>query len=276
MKSKFTILALMLILSCSIRADIPEKLSNCVNKLMPMYQGNCISDYAVVATTAVELGWCATNSTKYSDIRFSSQDIICNCKECHNVKGNGCMGGQIKKALDYIKNGKNVGGTYLEGAVTTATIDSNGPQGYKNCLKYWTKICDPTEETCPTFNPKDVAVCPDISNAETKCTADTTVKYSEAKVTKAINKNVVSLSTTDSIKIAINNNHPVIASMEIFEDMEFYLGSEKIYVHKNGQSLGVVYVLIIGSGTDSKTKKKYWDILVPWDIKYNASSKIGG
>jgi hypothetical protein len=64
--------------------------------------------------------------------------------------------------------------------------------------------------------------------------------------------------------------------MEIFEDMDFYLGTEKIYIHTNGQSLGVVNVIIVGHGTEASSSVKYWDILVPWDIKWDSSKKIAG
>jgi hypothetical protein len=201
MTTKITILAVMLALSCYVTADIPEKLKPCVGKLMPMFQGNCISDYAVVATTAVELGWCAKDITKYDDIRFSAQDIVCNCKDCHTVKGNGCMGGNVKQALEYIKSGKNVGGTYIAGAATSKTIATPGPQGYKNCLKYWTKICDPTIKgsNCgnPVYNPADATVCPNISDAEVKCTTDPAIKYADSKISNAIQETINSLTSVE-------------------------------------------------------------------------------
>jgi hypothetical protein len=171
MARRFAIAAM--ILALSINAALGSEMKDCIPKLSPLYQGNCISDYAVVATAAVELGWCLKDMTKFAEIRISAQDLICNCKDCHTIKGNGCMGGDVYKALDYIKKNNAVGGSYENvGTQQTKTIPTGGPTGYTDCLQYWNKICDPTQETCTaaTFDPKSTTFCPKDCNRKTGAT----------------------------------------------------------------------------------------------------------
>lgn len=266
MTTKLAIIATILALSVN-NALAAQKMDDCVNTLKPMFQGNCISDYAVVATTAVELGWCLKDKTKYQDIKLSAQDLICNCADCHTIKGNGCMGGDISKALNYINQNKIVGGSYEKFSTQqTKTIDANGPQNYIDCLKYWTPVCDPTQESncnITPFDPKSTTFCP------TQCNRRTDKTVAESKITGALKNAPTKLTSVQSIKSSITNFRPVIGTMEIFEDMDFYLGTDKIYVHNNGQSLGVVNVIIIGHDTDSTTGLDYWTVLVPWDKKWD-------
>lgn len=260
--------------------------TTCATKLMPMFQGNCISDYAVVATTAVELAWCLKDEAKYSDIKFSAQDLICRCKDCHTIKGNGCLGGDLKKALTYIKDGNAVGGSYGEQAVINKDIPVGGPtisnteneganaRKYVDCLKYWTPICDPTVDTnCATaaFDPKNAAMCPTDCDRKTGNTID------KSKILGAIYeinefKTGSSTSVEDSIKTSLTEGKPVVGTMEIFEDMDFYFGTNNIYTHRNGQSLGVVSIIFLTAAEENGIK--FWDVLVPWDKKYNAATKI--
>lgn len=265
MRSKYTIVAVILALSINIA--LAGDMDDCVAKLTPMYQGNCISDYAVVATAAVELSWCLKDKTKFGNIKLSAQDLICNCKDCHTIKGNGCMGGDISKAFDHIKNNNIVGGSYSNfGTQAEKTIPTGGPTGYRDCLNYWTKICDPTQETdCNTapYDPTKVDNCP------TNCNRKTGATVAASKVTGALQLAPTPKNDLTSIKASVTSSKVVVSSMEIFEDMEFFLGTTKVYVHSNGQSLGVVNVIIIGHDTDAATGMKYWTVLVPWDKKYS-------
>lgn len=63
------------------------------------------------------------------------------------------------------------------------------------------------------------------------------------------------------------STRPIIGYMEIFEDMEFYLNKPtEIYVHGNGQSLGVVPVILLEHKDDFKDGLSIWRVLVPWDV----------
>lgn len=274
-------------MALSVGVVLSDTLPSCVQKLMPLFQGNCISDYASVAAAAVELGWCMKDETKFSNIKFSAQDLICRCKDCHTIKGNGCLGGSVKTALNYIKDGKAVGGSYSEFGVQDLNIPAGGPtisnlddEGihklkYVDCLKYWTPICDPTEpnSNCANtpYDPKAATSCPTACDRKTGKTLD------KSKILGAVHEiNEFKTATTNvaSMKTSIDNSKPVVGTMEIFEDMDFYLGTPNLYIHKNGQSLGVVAVIIFAHGTDTTTGRPFWDVLVPWDKKYDATSKI--
>jgi hypothetical protein len=76
----------------------------------------------------VEFAWCMKDKTKYKDVKISAQDIICNCADCHNQRGNGCMGGKVVNVLKYMRDGLAVGGSNDKAAVNVArTFDLAGP-----------------------------------------------------------------------------------------------------------------------------------------------------
>jgi hypothetical protein len=60
--------------------------------------------------------------------------------------------------------------------------------------------------------------------------------------------------------------------MEIYEDMDFFFGTESVYTHTSGQSLGVVNVIIVGYSQHT-TGEYFWTVIVPWDKKYDALIK---
>jgi hypothetical protein len=83
----------------------------------------------------------------YTGMSYSSQDLICNCTECHTVKGNGCLGGSVEKALDHFIAGKGMGGNYSGEAVNKKVYASvSGPKNYVDCIQYWSDVCDPNED----------------------------------------------------------------------------------------------------------------------------------
>jgi hypothetical protein len=57
----------------------------------------------------------------------------------------------------------------------------------------------------------------------------------------------------------------LLGSMELFEDMIHYFGTDKLYRHSNGQSLGVVNVIM--ADLSGMNDNKWWTVLVPWDMK---------
>lgn len=102
MKSIAAIALFAFLASSCLAQSPPQTMDVCLPKIKAMYQGNCISDYAVVPVTAVELAWCL-KSANFEDVRLSAQDLICNCEECQIVRGNGCMGGSVSMALNAIQ-----------------------------------------------------------------------------------------------------------------------------------------------------------------------------
>lgn len=67
------------------------------------------------------------------------------------------------------------------------------------------------------------------------------------------------------MKASMGSNKVLIGSMEIFEDMIHYFGTNTLYRHQNGQSLGVVNVILADhEGTGDSA---VWKVIVPWDRK---------
>lgn len=270
MNMKFYVIAILLALSMgSARSQYLNQV--CVNYLEPLFTGNCASDYAVIAATAVEYAWCLRNPADFKQMKISSQDIICNCTECHTIKGNGCMGGQYLKALEYLKTGKGKGGSYPEAVPfdKDKSFDTitNGPKNYHDCLSYFRKPCDPDQETTcdlKAFNPA-------TDCGKVICDRKPAITVANASITGLLKQYSVKKGKAD-MESSLSTNKPLISTMEIFEDMEFFLGSDDVYVHTTGQSLGVVNVLIVG--LKSYNGVDYWTVLVPWDKRYDQKVKM--
>jgi hypothetical protein len=136
--TKYTLVLLIAVGFVVAQGIMPAMLNEgCVNSLKPMYQGNCSSDYAVVAATVVQLGFClkAPTVADLKDIKISAQDIMCKCTACHSTPGNACGGGFVDKALNYLIN-NGVGGGYptqKQGIITKPATIKGGPTNYKDC-----------------------------------------------------------------------------------------------------------------------------------------------
>jgi hypothetical protein len=156
------------------------------------------------------------------------------------------MGGSYTKALLYLKNGKGKGGSYPEVVPykTDKSFDTvtNGPKNYHDCLNYFVKPCDPDQETCvpKVFNPA-------TDCGKVDCDRKPAIAVANAGITGLLDSYNTKKGTAE-IQGTLSSNKPIISTMEIFEDMEFFLGTESVYVHTSGQSLGVVNVIIVGSG----------------------------
>ncbi len=267
-------------ISSGMCQTLPANIQECISSLEPLYTNNCAADYAVAAVTAVEFAWCMKDKTKYKDVKISAQDIICNCADCHNQRGNGCMGGKVVNVLKYMRDGLAVGGSNDKAAVNVArTFDLAGPQNYHDCLNYFRPFCDPeVEKDCYTkaFNP-DPAATP--ANPNPHCPLSCNRKTGQTVALSRITKLVLqeqSRSDAATMATSLGVNKPLISTMEIFEDMEFFLGTDQVYVHSSGQSLGVVNVVIVGHSNDSVSGLDYWIVLVPWDQKYEVTNKSKG
>jgi hypothetical protein len=234
-----------------------------------MFLSNCASDYAVATTTAVEYAWCMKDRTKYKDVKISAQDIICNCATCHTVPGNGCMGGKYKEALTYLKT-KALGGSYTNTPTVTKTFDVEPlPLAkYSDCLAYFRPVCDPDVETTCVITPYDPKLG---TNCPSKCNRKGgEIPLDSVRMTGIVGTTTEKKTPAD-YTTSLGQGRPLISTMEIFEDMEFFLGTDNVYVHSAGQSLGVVNVVIVATGETGGVP--FWVVLVPWDKKYDAKIK---
>lgn len=270
------VVATVAILAASISCQtVPQTLDVCLGKVKAMYQGNCISDYAIVPVTAVELAWCIRGNP-FEDIRLSAQDLICNCSQCHKVNGNGCMGGNVETVLMQIQMGSITGGSYNPISVNTKTYSPPGPSNYVDCLKYWQDPCDPSDASCTyeSFDPLRIPSSAPNTYCPVNCNRATPEKkVSESKVTGVL-MNGQNFSTSADLILAVQSKKLVISNMEIYEDMEFFFDKPTaIFRHQTGQSLGVSAVIITGYMAPQGTNPAYWTVLVPWDRKYTDGLK---
>lgn len=170
MNFKFTTTVFLIAIGLQV-VSTDAATDTCISSLSPVYQGNCISDWAVIASAGVQLAWCK-NDAKFIGMTISSQDMICNCETCHTVKGNGCLGGSVEKALDYLIANKGMGGDYNGADITKKDYQPlNGPTNYIDCLQYWSTICDPNEDNNCSVTPYEVGkagVCL-AADETTKC-----------------------------------------------------------------------------------------------------------
>ena len=267
---KVTLLTVLIGLSLSQASTM----DTCLALQQSLFTGNCASDYAVVTTAAVELNWCLKNIS-FKNLKLSAQDIICNCEDCHTIKGNGCLGGSVIKTLDYIKANSAVGGANSSYTSDFYTDVAGGPTGFVKCFNYFTPACDPDQEDCSSAKTFDTKTsCP------TQCARTTTKTVAESKVSGVLAQTGSAYNTLkgkDAIKGAVDAGRVLIGFMEIFEDMDYYFGKDVkddgVYIHTSGQSLGVVSILITGYKINDKGPN-YWTVYVPWDKKF--SDKIAG
>lgn len=277
-----TFFALATLLVGSALSQLPppplQTMEVCLGKVKAMYQGNCISDWAVVPVTAVELVWCLTGAA-FDGFRLSPQDLICNCQECHTVRGNGCMGGNLFQALKRIENGQAVAGDFKGIPLNEKKYTDYGfaPKNYVDCLTYWSDPCDPTEASCKyeMYDPMMIPSTAANTYCPLKCNRPllTEKLVSDAKVTGAmvpsrILNSVVGIQ--DSLKLP---KTVVVSSMEIYEDMDFFFDKTAVFRHTTGQSLGISSVIIISYTPAAGQVPAFWTVLVPWDRKHTEGLK---
>lgn len=269
----------LLLAASSLQQQQGQSLDTCLGKVKAMYQGNCIADYAVVVTTAVELAWCRIGS-QYDNVRLSAQHLICNCKQCHLEEGgNGCLGGDLAQALNFVTGGGNmVGGGYPGQDLSNRDFGADGPRNYSDCLQYWSAPCDPSEESC-NYEPYDLSRINPLA-PNTYCPTECN------RIPNAAQKNKVAESSVgrvleierqaygyQNMKERIDAGLILVSTMEIYEDMEFYFGKPEIYRHSTGQSLGHAAVIIVGVTPEAVPTPAYWTVIVPWDRKYSEGLK---
>jgi hypothetical protein len=229
------------------------------------FQGDCISDWAVIPALLLELTLCS-KKVEMKDIRISSMDPLCYCESCHAVKKNGCLGGSASEALKFFKIEGAVGGagsTFIEDTPTFAGM-TNKPKKFKNCMNYFLKECysyadDTVTPKCAESDKKPF-VYKDLCN--NKCNHP---KNNDKKPEDVREKLVVNYNHRTSISEQESSlqKSPLLSYMEIYEDV-FMADPAKVYIHTAGQSIGLHAVAIVGNGKDDATGLDYWEVLLPF------------
>lgn len=243
----------------------------CKSLNVAKWMGPCQSDWAIAAATVVELRTCLRGVSELQNIRISYMDPICNCEDCHAIKGNGCMGGNAYKALQFMDNTGVTGGADANYALATPDFGTKKDRmaKFSNCLNYFAKECYrytvPGGTICTTGLP---AQFDPSKHCLKTCNHPS---YTARNVTDSRAELVSSTSSESSksyMETRIKSGGPVVGYMEVYEDLFMNDGTE-VYIHSAGQPVGYHAVVITGFGTDSGTGSgnsglEYWEVLLPF------------
>lgn len=239
--------------------------NNCPHLIQAAWSGPCISDWAIAVAGAVSSQLCLKKSA-FKTLRVSYQDLICNCDACHIVKGNGCMGGKVEEALNFIRNKGAVGGGAhgMNDNQPTFTAEQKGPKIFKYCTNYY-------GEECYMINLTGKKQCAAGSNKYDQSTQCFDVcKYNSDVAGKKVDEVREKEMITSSAKITGKSSmvtaleggaNILVGFMEIYEDF-FFADQNAVYIHTTGQSLGIHAVQILGYVTEGGMS--YWQVLPPF------------
>jgi hypothetical protein len=165
-----------------------------------------------------------------------------------------------------------MGGNYNGVAINKKDYKPDGgPTNYVDCMQYWANICDPNEDSNCNITPYKAAqanICLPADET-TKCNRNAEKLVKDSKLTNVIDS-YTKKTTFVGMKSSMSNNKVLIGSMEIFEDMIHFLGTDTLYRHQNGQSLGVVNVIL--AKLEGTGNAAVWTVIVPWDRKTSAKA----
>lgn len=245
-----------------------ENMANCKNLVVAPWQGQCAADWAIAVTGAIQRQLCIKKSL-YNAINISYQDLICNCQDCHIVKGNGCMGGKVDQAFSWLKSNGPVGGAQfgMTQALPAFNSTQKAPLQFKNCLNYYADECYniniPNTKQCQ----QSQKAFDSSMNCPTKCTYTANVNnqtFAASRQADMLPSAPTVLSKFAGIKKGLEGAQNVLVGfMEIYEDI-FYAQKDQVYIHTTGQSLGIHAIQILGYVEDNTTGLNYWQVLLPF------------
>ena len=204
-------------------------------------QANCASDYAIAPVTTMQDRLCIINNQQYI-VELSFEDLLECCSNC----GQGCPGGSVSNAWDYLNdNGVVTGGGYMN-------EDWCKPYFFAPCSHTGKSgiypPCGPTALT-----PRCYYACPNRYYSIQYGSDHHFVNYADT-----INPNMI---TTE-----LSTNGPVQAVMTLFQDFLTYQSG--VYKHTTGTQIGTLSVKIIGYGTENGTP--YWLCTNSWNETWGA------
>lgn len=209
---------------------------NCTSLYEIYDQANCASDYAFAAVESLQDRICIKSGQDYQ-VRLSAEDLLECCDKC----GNGCGGGSLAGAWEYLYDyGVCTGSQYMN---------------QEWCKPYFFAPCSHTGSSrvyppCPAQaqTPRCYYVCPNRYY-------DTPYGMDMHFSNGAENVPYVSMTTE------ISTNGPVTATMDLYEDFLTYKSG--VYSHTSGNKIGKLSVKIIGYGTDNG--KMFWLAVNSWN-----------
>ncbi|XP_052261582.1 cathepsin B-like [Dreissena polymorpha] len=215
--------------------DARTQWPNCPSIKEVRDQGACGSCWAFGCVEAATDRICIQSNGKVN-AELAAEDLTACCHTC----GNGCNGGFLEGAWDYLKT---------SGIVTGGPWDSK-----QGCLPYEIKACDhhvvgklaPCQGDGPT--PK----------CKKECEAGYNVTFTKDK---HYAKSAYAVNGVAKIQTEIMTNGPVEAAFTVYADFPTYKSG--VYQHKSGQMLGGHAIKILGWGTEDSTP--YWLVANSWN-----------
>jgi len=197
--------------------DLRQEYPDCIHPIRN--QAHCGSCWAFAGSEAFSDNFCIASQGKVNVV-FSPQDMV----SC-NWYNNGCGGGQLMLAWEYMTH--------------TGLVPDT-------CMPYTSQ--NGTVESCPTY-------CVD---GKTKITD---VKYKMKKFTK-VSPTIEFWNREKAIEDSLIAGHSIETGFSVYQDFLQYTSG--VYQHVTGSFLGGHAVKIVGYGVDSKTGLKYWIVANSW------------
>lgn len=208
-------------------------------------QSMCGCCWAFAGAEAASDRMCiATNASLLFPL--SAQDV------CFCAADDGCQGGFVEQAFDYIR---------LHGAVTGSQYQGSGPFGKGMCSDFSLPHChhhgstdvDPYPTNCPE---QSSPACP------TKCDADAADGHADFANDKySFDGGLATASGEQEIQQMIMAGGPVETAFTVYTDFEDY--ESGIYQHVTGDRAGGHAVKMVGWGVENGVK--YWKVANSWN-----------
>jgi len=208
-------------------------------------QSMCGCCWAFAGAEAASDRMCiATNASLL--LPLSAQDV------CFCAEDDGCSGGFVEQAFDYIR---------LHGAVTGSQYQSSGPFGTGMCSDFSLPHCHHHGSTDVDPYPSDC-----VSQSSPACPAKCDASASEEHANFANDKysfdgGLASASGEEEIQQMIMAGGPVETAFTVYTDFEDYAGG--IYQHVTGEEAGGHAVKMVGWGVENGVK--YWKVANSWN-----------
>jgi len=220
-------------------ADVWPECAKIINDIRD--QSNCGCCWAFAASETASDRLCIATKGK-TMVPLSAQDM-CFCSEA-----NGCDGGMLNTAWNYLRN---------DGLLTGGQYNGTGPFGKGLCADFSISPCD-SQASCGNVV-KESPQCP------TSCATNTKAQYSNFQEDRfGFSGKVDLLSNEEMIMKSMTLNGPVETAFTVYKDFPNY--SSGVYQQTSKVALGGHAVKIVGWGEQmiNGTNTKYWRIANSW------------